>query len=327
VIRFAYNVFSKYSPEWGFVPALILALIIFKSRMRTFLRFMQTVYLDKRDRVRAWLSGPRLWGAAVVALLVFVLPLFHETVTARFLLEPVRLATVRTTVPGRVMEVMVREGESVRAGESLLRMDNANLESARAGSGEQFTLTGAQDVQAQLNQRGLGAALQQHTRAGVEETVANEESDQLVARAPIDGVVMTPRLRDLLGSTLDAGTLITGIADLHAMRARIFIPEYAVGRVRAGARVRLLADGSFAARTGDVAGIQPAAGDLPPAVESIKEIKGGAKLEYYIADAIIANDGSLQSGMTGTAKIVVRRASLAQMTAKVLQDFVDRKVW
>ncbi len=327
VIRFSYNVFSKYSPDWGFVPALLLALIIFKSRMRTFVRFMQTVYLDKRDRVRAWLSGPRLWGAAVVALLLFVLPLFHETVTARFLLEPARLATVRTTVPGRVMAVMVREGESVRAGESLLRMENARLESARAASGEQFTLTGAQGVQAQLKQRGLGAALQQHTRASVEETVANEESDRLVARAPIDGVVMTPRLRDLVGSTLDAGTLITGIADLHAMRARIFIPEYAVGRVRAGARVRLLADGSFVARTGDVAGIQPAAGELPPAVESIKEIKGGAKLEYYIADAIVPNDGSLRSGMTGTAKIVVRRASLAQMTAKVLQDFVDRKVW
>ncbi|HEX4067857.1 MAG TPA: HlyD family efflux transporter periplasmic adaptor subunit [Acidobacteriaceae bacterium] len=327
VVRFSYNVFSKFSPDWGFVPALALALVIFKSRIRTLLRFMQTVYLDKRDRVRAWLTGPRLWGAAAALLLLCFLPLFHETVTARFLLEPVRLATVRTTVPGRVMAVMVREGQSVRAGESLLRMENAALDSARAGSGEQFALTGEERVRAQLNHRGLGEALQQHTRAGVEETVADEESDQLVARAPIDGVVMAPRMRDFVGSTLDAGTLITGIADLRAMRARIFIPEYAVGRVHPGARVRLLADGAFAARTADVADIQPDAGDLPPAVESIREIKGSAKLEYYIADAIVPNDGSLHSGMTGTARIVVRRASLAQMMAKVMRDFVDRKLW
>lgn len=327
VVRFAYNVFSRFSPQWGFVPALALALLIFKSRIRTLVRFMQTVYLDKRDRVRSWLTGPRMGVAAVVLLLLLFAPLFHETVTARYLVEPVRLAVVRTTVPGRVTAVMVEEGQRVRAGQPLVRMENMSLESARAGSGEELALTGVEQVQAQLNQRNLGAAVQQHLRAGVEQTVAAEESDQLVARAPSDGVVTAPRLGDMVGSYLAAGTTITGIADMRAVRARIFVPEYAVGRVHPGARVRLLTDGTFVARSASVAAIQPAPGELPPAVESIKEIKGGAQLEYYAADAILANDGSLRSGMTGTAKIVVRRASAAEIMAKVMREFVDRKVW
>ncbi|HEX4038449.1 MAG TPA: efflux RND transporter periplasmic adaptor subunit [Acidobacteriaceae bacterium] len=327
VVRFSYNVFSKFSPAWGFVPALALAVVIFKSRVRTLVRFMQTVYLDKRDRVRAWLTGARLGVAAAVLLLLFFLPLFQETVKTRFLLEPVRLAMVRTTVPGRVTAVMVDEGQQVRAGEPLLRMENTSLESARAGSGEDFALTGVERVQAELNQRNLGSALEQHARAGVEEAVAAEESDQLVARAPTEGVVTSPRIRDLVGSYLAAGTLVTGIADLREMKARIFVPEYEVGRVRAGARIRMLTDGTFRAQTGWVADLQAAPGELPPAVDNIKQIKGGAKLEYYIADAILKNDGSLRGGMTGTAKIAVRRESLAAITARTMREFVERKVW
>lgn len=327
VIRFCDHVFANYSPQWAFVPALALGLVIFRSRLRTLMRFMHTVYLDKRDRVRAWLTGPRLWASAAAILLLLFLPLWHQTVTARFLLEPARRAEVRTMVPGRVTAVLVEEGQQVHTGEPLLRMANAHLESTRAGSGEQLALTGADRVQAELSHTDLSSALQQHIRAGVEQAVAIEESDQLVARAPIDGVVTAPRLSDLAGSYLDAGSMITGIADMRTMRARVFVPEYAVGQVHAGANVRLLVDGSF--RSGDavVNNIEPAERDLPPAVESIQQIKGGANLEYYIADVVVPNDGSLHGGMTGTARITVRRESLALMMAREIRDFVQRKIW
>ena len=327
VVRFSWNVFSRFSPEWGFVPALALALLIFKSRIRTFLRFMQTVYLDKRDRVRAWLSGPRLWGAACLLLLLFFLPLFHETVTARFLLQPARFAVVRSTLPGRVTDVLVHEGESVRAGDALLRMASAPVDSASAHAGEDAALTGLARVQAQLAYADVGSALQQNTRARAQRAMILEESAQLTPRSPIDGVVATPRLRDLVGAYLPAGATITQIDDLDQMRARIFVPDFAIGRIHPGAPVSLLVDGSFRSRPSTVADLEPIAGDLPPAVESIKEIKGGTKLEYYTAEAVLANLGSLHSGMTGTARIVVRRASLAWLAGRAVRDFAVRKVW
>jgi hypothetical protein len=86
-------------------------------------------------------------------------------------------------------------------------------------------------------------------------------------------------------------------------------------------------DGSFAPRRSSVDQVEPVSGEIPAAVETIKQIQGGAKLTDYIAEVLVPNDGGLQPGMTGTAKIVVRRASLAGMTARELRDFADRKVW
>lgn len=327
VIRFCDNVFSKYSPQWGFVPALALALVIFRSRLKTLGRFIRTVMLDKRDRVRSWFTPWRTVTALGVLLLALFLPLWHQTVTARFLLEPVRFAVVRSTVPGRVTNVLVREGQSVRAGETLLRMESAPVDSARAGAGEDAALTGLERVQAQLSFADVGSALQQNSRARAQQAVVLDQAAQLSPRSPIDGIIAAPRLRDLVGAYLPAGALITQIDDLRGLRARIFVPGFAIGGVRPGARVSLLPDGSFRPRSSTIADLQPAAGELPPAVESIKEIKGGAHLEYYAAEAVISNDGSLRAGMTGTARILVRRTSLAASVARAIRDFVERKAW
>jgi multidrug resistance efflux pump len=327
VLRFCNNVFSRFSPEWAFIPALALGLLIFRSRIRTLVRFIKTVYLDKRDRIRAWLTLPRIAAGLAILLLILFLPIWRETITARFLLEPARQAIVHATVPGRVTSVLVQEGQQVRAGDPLLTMVNANLESARAGSREQLALTGGVRAQQQLGHGDLGAALQQHAMAERKAAIAGEESDQLTARAPIDGVVTAPHLSDLEDSYLDAGATITDVVDTRGMRALIYVPEFAVGHVRLGAHVSLLVDGSFAPRRSSVDQVEPVSGEIPAAVETIKQIQGGAKLTDYIAEVLVPNDGGLQPGMTGTAKIVVRRASLAGMTARELRDFADRKVW
>ena len=327
VVRFCANVFGRYSPQWAFVPALALALLIFRSRIRTLLRFMNTVYLDKRDRVRSWFTLPHVIAAGAALIILLFIPVWHETVTARFVLEPSRLAVVRTLVPGRVTGVMVGEGQPVHAGDVLVRMENASLDSARAGSEAQYALTGAQGVQAQLLHGDLGSALQQHRQAGMVEAVAEDESAELTPRAPFDGVVMAPHLHDLTGAYLDAGSMITAVADTRTMRARIFVPAYAIGRIRQGARAGLLMDGIFRSRSSAVESIQPAPGELPAAVETIRQIKGGSDLRYYIADVMLTNDGSLHDGMTGTAKIVVRRASLAGIGTRAIGDFAARKVW
>ena len=327
VVRFCYNVFSKYSPQWAFVPALALALVVFRSRLKTLGRFIRTVALDKRDRVRSWFTPWRTAAVLGALLLTLFLPVWHQTVTARFLLEPIRFAVVRSTVPGRVTSVLIHEGEFVRAGDTLLRMTSAPVNSARAGSGEDAALTGLERVQAQLSYADLGSALQQTARARAQQAVVLDQAAQLTPRAPIDGVVAAPRLGDLIGAYLPAGATITQIDDLGRMRARIFVPDFAIGRVRPGAAVSLLVDGTFRSREATVTALQPVAGELPPAVESIKEIKGGAQLEYYAVQAVMANDGSLRPGMTGTARIVVRRTSLAGRVARELRDFVERKVW
>ena len=327
VIRFFWNICSKFDPQWAFVPALVLALLIFRNRIRTFFRFMHTVYLDKRDRIHSLLSASRIAAAlAVFALLIF-LPVWHETITARFLLEPGQFAVVRTGVPGLVTAVLAREGKQVHAGDPLLTMANAHIESSLQASRERVDLTGVQQVQQLLLHDNFGPALRAQRLAGAQAAISSEQADQLVAKSPIDGVVTTPQLSDLAGSYLDAGVPVARIADLRSMRVLIYVPEYEVGRVRPDARVSLQMDGSFIPRRASVERIAPLAVDVPPAVETIKKIKGGASLGDYVVEAVAPNDGSLYDGMTGTAKIAVRRTSLAAIAFRSMRDAVDRKIW
>jgi putative peptide zinc metalloprotease protein len=327
VLRFSNNVFSRFNPEWGFIPAVALGLLIFRSRIRTLLRFMGTVYLDKRERVRSWLSPARLAAALTIVLLVVFLPIWHETITTRFLLEPAQRAVVHATVPGRVTSVFVQEGQQVRAGEALLTMVNAKVESSRAASREELELTAGARAHELLAHGDVGAAMQEHARAEKDSAIAGEQTAQLVARAPIDGMVTATRLSNMAGSYLDAGTTITDVVDTRVMRALVYIPDFAVGRVPPRARVSLLVDGTFAPRRASVQDVETVARDEPAAVETMKQIQGGAGINRYVADVLVVNDGSLRAGMTGTARIVVRRTSLAGLAAREVRDFVDRKLW
>src|SRR5579862_3380038 len=51
VIRFVYNICFRISPMWAFIPALALALVIFRGRLRSLWRFMKDQYLDKRQHL------------------------------------------------------------------------------------------------------------------------------------------------------------------------------------------------------------------------------------------------------------------------------------
>src|SRR6185437_3100597 len=79
VVRFAYNVLKTYSPDWAFLPAALLAGLIFRSRIRTLVRFMKTVYLDKKEKLWGWLLGRCGLAVSAIVILLFFAPLFHET--------------------------------------------------------------------------------------------------------------------------------------------------------------------------------------------------------------------------------------------------------
>ena len=72
VVIFVYHILRSYTPEWAWLPALLLGLRIFKSRIVMLERFMKTVYLDKKERVFAWFTPAPLGaggsGAAGVAV-------------------------------------------------------------------------------------------------------------------------------------------------------------------------------------------------------------------------------------------------------------------
>src|ERR1700746_1734799 len=95
VARFAGNVSRNFSPEWAFIPEYGVALLVFKSRIRLLVNFMKLVYLDKKDRVRAWLGSHWAMLTAVAASVLCLLPLGRQSTSGRFVLEPVHRSIVR----------------------------------------------------------------------------------------------------------------------------------------------------------------------------------------------------------------------------------------
>jgi hypothetical protein len=135
VVIFVYHILRSYTPEWAWVPALLLGLRIFRSRITMLERFMKTVYLDKKERLFAWFTPLRSVLVGVALLAVLLAPIWPEFVDGRFALEPVRRTLIHTEVPGTVAEVLVEEGQTVAPGAPLLRLRNLEMESASAQAG------------------------------------------------------------------------------------------------------------------------------------------------------------------------------------------------
>jgi putative peptide zinc metalloprotease protein len=327
VVRFSRNVFLNYSREWAFVPALALAYFIFRSRIRIFARFMNTVYLDKKDRVVSWLTPLRTITIAALLLGVLLVPSWPRYVQARVVLEPMRREIVRTAVPGSVVAVYVREGDQVVAGQSLLRLQDYDLESKRNAAQKNLAEARGNQINAQLHYENTGDAAERSKQYAVEAATSVEAVDKLTPASPIQGIVMSDDITNLKGTYLETGAVVAEIADTSAMRARMFVLEFAVNEVRTDQPIRLLLDGQTSPIHGRVANVLPASTSLDSGLEPATSYKGLANTRYYVAESYLPNDGSLRDQMSGIAKIRIGRQTLAGLLGREVREFVGRKVW
>jgi putative peptide zinc metalloprotease protein len=327
-VRFSYNVFRKFSPEWAFLPALMIGGLIFRSRIRMLVRFMKTLYLDKKERVRGWLTRPSGVVAGALALLLLFAPIWPETRAGRFTLEAAQKASIHATVPGEITAVIPQEAEFVTAGSALVRMRNLDLESKAALAAAELQSAALRANQARLHYT-------DYARAERERDAWQQQSSELALQvaalqptSPIAGVVVTPRLRDLVGAYVQTGDPLVDVADVTVLRARIYVPEFDMRGVQIGDRVSLKLDSSFGGRSSEVAAIAPAASAMEPGLAPAETYQGMSGGGFYAVTALVPNpDGVLKPGMSGSAKILTARRSLAGLAGKSVRDFVERTVW
>lgn len=328
VARFVYNVCRHYSPEWAFLPALYLLYLMFRSRGQKLGVFMKGVYLDKKERVRAWLTLPRMLLVASLALLLLLAPIWPQTVQGRFALEPVHRAVVRTEVPGQIVGVFVDEGSVITVGSPLARMRNLTLESQASRVVADLQVAAARATQAALKYAALGAAQQEYHRLSEQDRTLRSELAQLQVISPISGIVVTPRMRDLLGSYLKPGSEIAEIADTSEMRARIYVPEISMREVRLGAPAKIKLDAMGGSATGEVSTLAPASTEIEPGLVQVEDYKGMRSGTYYVASVVVPNPHrEMKEGMSGTAKIYSRRRSAIGFAWQTARDFLGRKIW
>jgi putative peptide zinc metalloprotease protein len=328
VARLAFNIFKSFSTEWAFVPAVILGFLIFKSRLRTLERFMQTVYLDKKDRLRQWLTPPRLAAVAVVVAIFVLAPIWRETVPGRYVLEPVSRAVLRTEVPGVVTKVFAEEGAAVQAGTPVMTLRNLDLESKAAKAFSDSDTSRARAFGAQLQYANYAAADQERLRAEETSRVLRDQVSRLELHSPISGIVLTPRVQDRVGAYLPAGTEVVEIGDISTMRAWVYVPESEMRDIRVGNPVSFHVEGYGGSRVGTVKSIAPASSEIEAGLMPKLPYKGLRPPGFYHLEVLLPNPGlQLYSGLAGDAKVFVRRRSLAMFVWQAGIDFAGRKIW
>ncbi len=328
VARFAGNVSRNFSPEWAFIPEYGVALLVFKSRIRLLVNFVKLVYLDKKDRVRAWLGSHPviLAGTAVAAFLL--LPIWHQSTSGNFILEPAKRAVVHSVVPGLLEDIYAREGTPVSAGQPLATLRNMPLQSDLAEAQSQFVVAADRATSAALHYENYGAAAQEKQSSAAKSDQLRLKAANLKIVSPIAGVVLTPQLQERVGSYLSEGTDLLEIADLNMLRARIYVSEYDMYKVQEGAPAKLRVEGIVHTWNTRATAISPVAQESDPTLMDATKFKGLHPPQFYLVELLVSGaDGRLRPGMIGVARIYGRRISLLGLAMESLRILLGRKIW
>ncbi len=159
--------------------------------------------------------------------------------------RPNGLTPVRVLVDGTVERVGVREGGRVRRGDAARR---APSHSAGRGAGGHRRPTrrrrtgsrrsppaGATPAEERLH-RIRGDALRR------ELALLDEELELTTVRAPADGMVLTPRLEERIGTSLAEGDELLTIGRVDTLELEFGVDQRDILRVRPGQEIRLRVD-------------------------------------------------------------------------------------
>lgn len=176
-----------------------------------------------------------------------------RSVTVSGVVEPIRTVGINSQVSGTLLAVAAEEGDVVRRGQMLARVDDRELRAQfEAAEAAHQVAAAAYERARQLRDRRV-ITLPEYERERTAEAAARAQLDQVRTRlehtviaAPVDGVVTEKRVEagDLVGSQ----TRLFTVADVSTLVVRVGVSELDVVRVAVGDPVSLMLD-AFPGRT------------------------------------------------------------------------------
>jgi membrane fusion protein (multidrug efflux system) len=229
-------------------------------------------------------------------------------------LRAVNQAAVKAKVAGEVREVLVREGEAVKAGQVLIKMDaseyQARLEQARgslmAARGQLDIAAKARDNNKALLEKGFISrnafdnAASQFTiaRANVESArgaldVAQKMLNDTVIRAPISGLISSRTVQP--GEKVSADNRLLDVVDLNKLELEAAVPASDIMSVALGQDVQVTIEGLQEPLSGKVVRINPSTQS------------GSRSIPVYIQ--VDNPQGTLRAGLFGEVQLTLAKKS------------------
>ena len=261
-------------------------------------------------------TSTKVW-ATVAVLLVLVIAAWpvRYRVAAKVGVETLSGRYVAMPFEARLLEVMVKPGERVSAGQILMQLDGRPLrlelegletELQQAVKGHNVALASrriADAQQASLEQKKLRRKIQ----------LVRDRLGRLSVASPIDGVVVSGDLRRYIGSPMEMGKTLLEVAAMDSVALELEIPEYEIGFVTKGMDTRVKIDA-----------IGGRSMELP-----LQEIYPAAELRedqnVFVGRIEIPNDdGALRPGMQGEA---IAYGPLRPWLWSWVRGKVERTLW
>jgi membrane fusion protein, multidrug efflux system len=188
-----------------------------------------------------------------------------RSVTVSGVIEPIRAVGINSQVAGTLLTVAVEEGNVVRRGQTLARVDDRELRAQfEAAEAAHQVAAAAYDRARQLRERRV-ITLPEYERERTAEAAARAQLDQVrtrlaytVIQSPVDGVVTEKRVE--AGDLVASQTRLFTVAEVSTLVVRVGVSELDVVQIAVGDPVTIMLD-AFPGRSfrGSVRRVFPAA--------------------------------------------------------------------
>lgn len=323
------NFYFRYFPDFGVVMLVLTLAYVFKKKVRTTRRVGKLLYLDKKE----WLMSPRsrlpLAMAGGTLLLLLAVPWSHRKISGETTLIPERQVRIEVPENSRVGQVLVREGDLVRAGQPLFQLTSADTigNIAQHSAERERFLKQSSAARASANAGLVYQTEQQASSEQIALTAAERRRDYLLVRSPIAGRVLTERVEDLEGRYLTAGSLLGVIGDCRRMAADIPVSERFLEYLDVGSPASALVRGSSPkSRRGTIASISPATLEQPATADG--GIVPSAMPDRFVVRVLFDNsDAELVAGAQARVKVRSRREAYLARAWNIAWRWFRSVVW
>jgi len=262
----------------------------------------------------AAIAGVVWWREGPIAVTV-VAPTRGPAVDAIYAtgtVEPTVMLPIAPRVAGRIVELNVDEGQRVRKGQQLARLDDADLTSTVEELEARARYAQSQYERAEnlVHQGFMAKAEVDRTRADMDAAIAavrraRSQRDYMALSAPADGLII--RRDGEIGQFIPMGQAVFVLSCCAPLRVTAEVDEEDIARVRVNQKVVLRAD----ALPGEI--FDGAVSEITP--------KGDPVARSYRVRVKLADPGKFRVGMTVDANLIVAERSNALLVpATALQN-------
>ncbi len=343
--RISTHLFDALAPYGlDFLSHSYVWLYLFTALALPCYRLMKATYQNPTTRAAASRRVLQL-GAAAAGLLAlsWVIP-WQDSVKRGAVLDHATVDPVVARTAGFLRELYVHDGEAVRAGQALARLENLDLQAEAdelKREGETYEVQRRAALSEPLD--AIRQTAPAYTRLAEESRLQYElrqwQLGECILRAPRAGVVRQENLDQLLGQYFQRGRTFCEVGSADEYRAIISLGESEARRITVGQvaslRLRALSGRTYEGRItsapvssltklSNSASANVAGGDVPAQVNREGFLE--PSVAYYEAEMILRDDPNgerLRAGLSGKVRIETGRTTLGHFLWSSLLDIVN----